>query len=218
MIKIAAGVLTLCVLASLSLLAALVSAIPAGAAVGMDIDLIRNVKNFVLPDIIKQINALVLPRIEYKGGYVDGIRFNFAIKSLDSIQFIFDPATNSLVINCQDIFGQVKGNFKQKLLLISASGWFKADFKDRGIGLTKKIPINNQLVNGRSLPKIELTNFKLGFDISKIKITIGGGILADIGDIFIGLFKRTIIKSIANGVNGNIPNAVNKALQSSILA
>ena len=61
-----------------------------------------------------------------------------------------------------------------------------------------KIPINNQLVNGRSLPKIQLTNFKLGFDTSKIKITIGGGILADIGDIFIGLFKRTIINSIAN--------------------
>jgi len=28
------------------------TAVPAGAAVGMDIDLIRNVKNYVLPDII----------------------------------------------------------------------------------------------------------------------------------------------------------------------
>ena len=76
MTKRAAGVLNLCVLVSLSLLVALVSAIPAGAAVGMDIDLIRNVKNYVLPDIIKQINALVLPRIDYKGGIVDGIRFD----------------------------------------------------------------------------------------------------------------------------------------------
>jgi hypothetical protein len=218
MIKRTAGVLSLCVLASLSFLTPSVNAIPAGAAVGMDIDLIKNVKNYVLPDIINHINALVLPRIDYKGGYVDGIHFNIAIKSLDSIQFNFDPATNSLVINCQDIFGQVKGNFKQKLLLISASGWFKADFKDRGIGLTMKIPIHNQLVNGRNLPKIELTNFNLGFDTSKIVITLGGGILADIGDIFTGLFKSTIIHSIANGVNGNIPTAVNKALQSSILA
>ena len=100
MIKRTAGVLTLCVLASLSLFAPSVSAIPAGAAVGMDIDLIKNVKNYVLPDIINQINALVLPRIDYKGGYVDGIHFNIVIKSLDSIQFNFDPATNSLVINC----------------------------------------------------------------------------------------------------------------------
>ena len=81
-----------------------------------------------------------------------------------------------------------------------------------------KIPIHNQLVNGRSLPKIELTNFNLGFDTSKIVITLGGGFLADIGDIFIGLFKGTIIHSIANGVNGNVPNAANKALQTSILA
>ena len=51
------------------------------------------------------MNALKLPRINFKGGYVEGITFNFAIKSLDSIQFYFDPATNSIVLNCQDIFG-----------------------------------------------------------------------------------------------------------------
>jgi hypothetical protein len=77
-----------------------VSSVPAGAAVGMDIDLIRNVKNYVLPRIIRDINALKLPRIDFNGGYVDGITFNFAIKSLDSIQFTFDPATNSIVLNC----------------------------------------------------------------------------------------------------------------------
>lgn len=184
----------------------------------MDIDLIRNVKNYVLPDIIKQVNALKLPRIDFKGGYVEGITFNFAIKSLDSIQFYFDPATNSIVLNCQDIFGQIRGNFKYRLLLISASGWFKADLKDRGIGLTLKIPLHNQIVNGRSLPKIELSNFNLGFDTSKIVIYLGGGFLADIADIFTGLFKGPIIRAIANGINGNVPNSVNNALQSSILA
>ena len=90
---------------SLSTFAPSATAVPAGAAVGMDIDLIRNVKNYVLPDIIKEVNALKLPRIDFKGGYVDGLSFNFAIKSLDSIQFFFDPATNSIVLNCQDIFG-----------------------------------------------------------------------------------------------------------------
>ena len=68
------------------------------------------------------------------------------------------------------------------------------------------------MVNGRLLPKVEVTNFNLGFDTSKIVITLGGGFLADIGDIFIGLFKSTIIHSIANGVNGNVPQSINAAL------
>ena len=90
--------------------------------------------------------------------------------------------------------------------------------KDRSIGVTLKIPLHNQIVNGRSLPKIELTNFNLGVDTSKITIYLGGGFIADIGDIFTGLFKGPIIRAIVNGINGNVPNSVNQALQSSILA
>jgi len=71
MFKKIAGVLLLCVLASISIFSPAVTAVPAGAAAGMDIDLIRNVKNYVIPDIINQINALILPRIDYNGGYVD---------------------------------------------------------------------------------------------------------------------------------------------------
>ena len=39
-------------------------------------------------------------------------------------------------------------------------------------------------------------------------ISIGGGILADIGDLFIGLFKSTIIHSIGNGINANVPKTL----------
>ena len=42
------------------------------------------------------------------------------------------------------------------------------------------------------------------FDIKKIVISIGGGILADFDDFFIGLFKSTIIHSIGNGINSKI--------------
>mgnify|MGYP003339053150 CR=1 FL=1 len=77
---------------------------------------------------------------------------------------------------------------------------------------------HNQLVNGRYLPKIEVTNFNLGFDTSKITIYLGGGFIADIADIFTGIFKGPIIRAIANGINSNVPTSVNKALQANILA
>jgi hypothetical protein len=53
------------------------SAVPAGAAAGMDLQLIKNIKNYVMPTILKEINSLKLPRIDYKGGYVENIEFNF---------------------------------------------------------------------------------------------------------------------------------------------
>jgi len=54
-----------------------VQAVPAGAAAGMDLDLIKNIKNYVMTTIINDINTLQLPRIDYKGGYVDELAFNF---------------------------------------------------------------------------------------------------------------------------------------------
>ena len=45
-----------------------------------------------MPYIIKEINALKLGRIDYKGGYVENIEFNFNLKSNDSVNFEFDPS------------------------------------------------------------------------------------------------------------------------------
>ncbi len=67
-------------------------------------------------------------------------------------------------------------------------------------------------MNGRSLPKIDIENFAVTFDTSKIVISIWGGILADIGDIFIGLFKSIIIHQIGNGINQNVPKALNSVI------
>ena len=52
------------------------SGVPCGAAAGMDIYLVRNIKNYVIPYIIREINALRLPRIDYKDGYVENLVIN----------------------------------------------------------------------------------------------------------------------------------------------
>jgi len=62
-----------------------IQSVPSGAAAGMDIDLVKNIKNYVMPTIIKDINALKLPRIDYKGGYVENLSINFNLKSNDSV-------------------------------------------------------------------------------------------------------------------------------------
>lgn len=121
-------------------------------------------------------------------------------------------------MTASNINGQITGNFKQRLLLISATGKFKAAFKDGGISLKVVVPLHNQLVNGRLLPKIEVSTFDIAFDTKKISISIWGGFLADIGDLFIGLFKSTIINSIKNGINGKVGPQMSASLQAAVLA
>ncbi len=109
----------------------------------MDLDLIKNVKNYIMPYIIREINSQVLPRIDYNGGYVENVSFDFNLQSNDSIDFAFDPVKNAMVLSCQNINGQINGRFKQRLLLISATGNFRASFKNGGIGMHVTIPIHN---------------------------------------------------------------------------
>ena len=81
-----------------SLLASVSLAAPAGAAAGMDLDLIKNIKNYVMPTILHDINTLQLPRIDYKGGYVENLAFQFNLASNNSVDFHFDPAQNAVVL------------------------------------------------------------------------------------------------------------------------
>ena len=71
--------------AALCSLSPLATAIPSGAAAGMDLTLVQNIKNYAMPKIIADINNLQLPRIDYKGGYVEALRFSFAMASNNSV-------------------------------------------------------------------------------------------------------------------------------------
>ena len=104
--------LALIALAALSFIANVTQAVPAGAAAGMDLQLIKDVKNYVMPTIINEINALKLGRITYNGGYVENIDIKLFLASNDSVNFAFDPTLNAVVVTCSDISGHIYGNFR----------------------------------------------------------------------------------------------------------
>ena len=52
--------------------------------------------------------------------------------------------------------------------------------------------MNTQIVDGRSLPSIAVIGSSFNIDSDNLSITIGGTILADIADVFLGLFKGIV--------------------------
>jgi hypothetical protein len=67
------------------------------------------------------------------------------------------------------------------------------------------LPLGTQIVNGRQIPKVDITNFFMNIDASKIKISLSGSVIADILDKIIWTFKAVIITVIQQTINREIP-------------
>jgi hypothetical protein len=104
------------------------NAVLAGAAAGMDITLVRNIKDYVVPVIIRDINNLRIGRLDHKNGYIENIVIQLALLNKDSVQFSFDPAQNAVVFTVNNIQGQITGDFHQKVLFFTSRGHFKVTF------------------------------------------------------------------------------------------
>jgi hypothetical protein len=102
-------------------------------------------------------------------------------------------------------------------LLLAHYGWFKTVMNDNSIGITLKLHISHQNVNGRLLPLVRLNDFNIAVDTRKITIYLGGSCLMKIASIFTGLFKGPIIRAIVSTINYNLPIVVNNVLQQGLV-
>lgn len=102
--------------------------------------------------------------------------------------------------------------------MISATGKFKGVFQQNGVTAQVVVPLHNQLVNGRLLPKVDISKFQVNFDSSKISISLSGGILAAIANIFVQIFKSTIIHLISGKINSSLGPQLNNEIHAAILA
>ena len=86
-------------------------------------------------------------------------------------------------------------------------------FDNGAITFIAEMPLRHQVMgNGRSLPKVEVSNFDLHFDSSKIHISLSGGILADILDKIVWIFKSLVMGEISKVIDKQVPPQVEKVI------
>ncbi len=73
------------VITTLAALSSSVFSIPAGIAASFDVAVIRGAKNLIVPEVIDTLNSMVIPRIDFDGGYVHDVKF--AIVQMDPHTF-----------------------------------------------------------------------------------------------------------------------------------
>ena len=76
---------------------------PAGVAAAIDSELVKNIKNYIVPVILKDINAVKTGRIDFDKGHVDNVEINLQNNNQDSVQILFNPSLNGISFKMQDI-------------------------------------------------------------------------------------------------------------------
>ena len=84
---------------------------PAGLAVAVDIDVVKNVKDYVMPIAITEINKIVIPDLSFEGGHISGVSFQISPISPDSIATEFNGADNSIVIRSDSLAGTFRASY-----------------------------------------------------------------------------------------------------------
>lgn len=73
------------------------------------------------------------------------------------------------------------------------------------------------MVGDRSLPRIDIQNFDLHIDNSKIHIDLSGSILADVLDKIVFVFKSLIMGQISSVISKEVPKALQSAINGVII-
>jgi hypothetical protein len=82
------------------------------------------------------------------------------------------------------------------------------------------MPLHTQTIKGgaRRLLRVDVSDFDLAFDTSKIHIELSGSVLADMIDKIIVLFKNVVLKAIASIIDKEVPSAIANAINEEIIA
>eukprot|EP00347_Sterkiella_histriomuscorum_P011898 403370674 len=208
---------TLC-LSLLAPQASFVQATAGGVGMAVDIQVVDQVKNYGIPLMMDAINSLDLGKIKFKQGDVDKIKFDLHVKDMNSIQVGFSPQDNAVSIHAQDISGSIRGNFRFKMLFITAKGKFKVRFDKGACTMTMKVPLIIQNQGGRNIPGIDINQFDFKIHSSKIHIDLSGSFLADIADPFIAIFKSLIVDEINKSIRKSIPNVVKSKVNKMLIS
>ena len=182
-----------------------VQSTPAGLGMSIDIDVVTQFKELVMPMIITTINSVHVDEIEKDNFQVSDIAINFSPVNPDDVQIGLSSADNAVKIQAANVAGKITGSFKYAWLLIRLHGDFEAEIKQGGATFYASMPLIEQYQANTMLPAIKFDMFSLQIDASKIDISISGSITADVLNLFIQLFKGFLVNIIENEINKQTP-------------
>ena len=192
--------------------------VTSGVAFGIDNSVITETIQFITPFIQRILPKVVIPEIEQDGFTVSNVKVNSDTIDKNGVIVQFQQLDNSVQVDLNDVAIDITGDFKYKWFFISFSGNFEAKVEQGGAQIQMGLPLSTQICpdSGRQVLDIQVNPFNLYMDKSKIDISIGGGVVADIAEAFVWLFQSVIINSITKEINEKVPAALETDLNAAL--
>jgi hypothetical protein len=150
--------------------------------------------------------------MDFDGGYVENVKLDLYVKSNNSLQLNFSEAINGGILTASDIGGSVTADVKYRALFIPVKAKAIVTFDDNAITLYSELPFTDQVINNRTLPRVDVKSFDINFDTKKIHINLEGSLLADIIAVIVRAFKTSILKAISKVIDQEVPTLVQESI------
>ena len=116
--------------------------VQAGLAIATDALLIKNVKNYMMPMILKTVNDLSFQRVDFDGGYADKIALNLNVKDNNSVSLSFNQKSNGAILRAFNIQGEITGVIRYKVLFVTVDANFRVTFDYGAVTMQTTLPLS----------------------------------------------------------------------------
>lgn len=162
--------------------------------------IIQQAKDAYFSELLKVINDLEIPNIDFDGGYLHDNVFTVDQQAVDVIMTA-DASENAFVLTCNDLSATFRsGHFRYKIApLLVSKGHAEVDLNTVKVQAGLKFIVQT-LEDGRSVPAFESADIDVKINRNDIKIHLFGNLLTDFASLFEVFFKGTVASEIEDNV------------------
>lgn len=167
-----------------------------GLAISLTENGANQAKNVAMPFIFQFLQDVTVPDVSFDGGQLTNIHLQVAEPALDAVNIKFDNANNGAELTCSQATAHATADFKFKYLFITATG--SADIKINKLQLDTELDATTQVGNPAPelAPMLKVQKLDININPNDIDITLSGGFVAKIANVFIPLLKSTVIPDV----------------------
>jgi len=166
----------------------------------------------VTPIIFENLKDVVLPEIDFDGGYLKNIDIKVPPPTnYGDISLSLENAGNDMNLVANNLMADLKCDFSYKYG-VTVKG--NADINIKKLNMDLAIGFSTQpgVPATELAPKLEVSNVNVAINPDDIDIKLSGSLVSKIASVFIPLFKKTLIPMIVDDLETQVKDLVDKTI------
>jgi len=180
-----------------------------GFGISVSQDGLNQAKNIITPYIFANLKDLVIPELDFDGGYLKNIDIKVPEPALTDVNINLDQASNGVELICNNVVANMVSDFKYTYGILSVTGKATINIKKINMDIELDVGTQSGSIAGELAPLLKVQKMNINMNPDDIDITLSGSLVAKIASVFIPLFKSTLIPMIVNDLVQTVTTTIN---------